>query len=72
MTRKSIKTWLVGLACACIPLTTAVSCDPVTGTANFFRNDDSGDYYDDGYYYDDYYYYDDGYYYDDCYYGGCY
>jgi len=68
MTRRNIKMWLLGLACAGIPLTTAASCDPVTGAVKFFRNDDGGDYYDDGYYYDDYYYYDDGYYYDDCYY----
>ena len=66
MTRRTIKMWLVGLACAGIPLTTAVSCDPVTGAASFFRNVDSGDYYDDGYYYDGGYYGD--YYYDDCYY----
>ena len=64
MTRRTIKMWLVGLACAGIPLTTAVSCDPVTGAANFFRNVDSGDYYDDGYYYDGGYYVDDCYYYD--------
>jgi len=50
---------------------TAATCDPVTGAFRFFRDDDSGDYYDDyyydgGYYYDDYYY--DDYYYDDYYY----
>jgi len=70
MTRKTIKTWLVGLACAGIPLVTAASCETLRGAASFFRDDDSGDYYDD-YYYDDYYYddyyYDDYYYYDDCY-----
>jgi hypothetical protein len=52
-------------------LTTAASCDPVTGAASFFRNDDDGCCYDDPYYYDDFYYYDD-YYYDDCYYYDCY
>ena len=60
MTRRTIKIWLVGLACGGIPLVTAASCDPLTGAANFFRDDDNGYYYDDGYYYNDGYY-------DDCY-----
>ena len=59
MIRRTIKMWLVGLACAGIPLVTSATCNPVTGGWSFFRNDD------DPYYYDDYYY-DYGYY-DDCY-----
>ena len=66
MTRRTIKMWLVGLACAGIPLVTSATCNPQTGGFNFFRNDDS--YYDDGYYYDDAYYVD---YYDDCYFFDC-
>ena len=69
MTRRTIKLWLLGLACAGIPLTTAFSCNPTTGAVDFFRNDDNGYYYDDGYYYNDGYYGD---YYGDCYYYDCY
>jgi hypothetical protein len=46
--------WLVGLACAGCTLAISATCDPLTGTANFFR--DIG-HYDDGYYVE---------YYDDC------
>lgn len=74
------KRWIVGLACAGIPLVTIGSCDPATGWLDFYRDDDLDYfegyyYYDDPYYYDDYYYYTDyyydpyyydGYYYDDC------
>ena len=60
MTRRTIKMWLVGLACAGIPLVTSATCNPQTGFLNFFRDDDGGYYYDDGYYYD-YGYYDDCY-----------
>lgn len=65
--RKAMLLLLVGGS----TLVTAATCDPVTGAFRFFRNDDSGDYYDDGYYYEDVYYYDD-YYYDDYYYDDCY
>ena len=58
MTRRTIKMWLVGLACAGIPLVTSATCNPQTGGWNFFRDDDGGYYYDDPYYYD-YGYYDD-------------
>ncbi len=54
MTRRTIKMWLVGLACAGCTLAISATCDPLTGTANFFR--DIG-HYDDGYYVE---------YYDDC------
>ncbi len=57
MTRRTIKLWLVGLACAGYTLVTSATCDPLTGTANFFRDDSSGYYYDAPYYVD---------YYDDC------
>ena len=55
-----VKATLVALCCGGIPLITEVQCYP-NGGGYFFRDDDSGDYYDD-YYYDDYYY--DDYYYD--------
>ena len=71
---RKTKAWLIGLACAGIPLVTIGSCDPVTGLFDFYRDDDyDGYYYDDVYYddylYDDYYYTD--YYYDDYYYDDC-
>lgn len=68
MTRRTIKLWLVGLACAGIPLATSATCNPLTGRFDFFRNDD-GYYFDDGYYYEDAYYVD---YYDDCFFFECY
>ena len=72
---RKTKAWLIGLACAGIPLVTIGSCDPVTGFFDFYRDDDyDGYYYEDVYYYDDYlyddYYYTD-YYYDDYYYDDC-
>ena len=70
---KKAKTWMIGIACAGIPLVTIGSCDPATGWFDFYRDDDldyyDGYYYGDAYYYDDYYY--DDYYYDDYYYDDC-
>lgn len=61
MTRKTIKRWLVGLACAGVPLVTSATCNPRTGVLDFFR-DDGGYYYTDAYYVD---------YYDDCFFFDC-
>ena len=60
MTKKfsGVKVFLVAASCGGIPFVTAASCDSYYGAFDFFRNDDSGDYYDDGYYYDDPYYFD--------------
>ena len=57
MRARKAKTWLIVLACAGMPLVTVGTCDPETGTINFY----SSDYDDDFYYYDRY---DRGYYYD--------
>lgn len=62
MTRRTIKMWLVGLACAGIPLVTSATCDPRTGAFDFFRGDSGNYYYDSGYYVD---------YYNDCYFLEC-
>ena len=62
MTRRTIKMWLVGLACAGYTLVTSATCDPRTGGLDFFRDDGNGYYYDDGYYVD---------YYDDCFFFDC-
>ena len=67
MKRCKLIAMVLALACAGIPLTTAVSCDPYGGGFDFYRNDDGDYYYDDGYYYDGYYDYGYGYdYYYDC------
>ena len=42
-----------------IPLITIASCDPRSGTFDFYRNTNSGDYADWGYSYDDCWYYCD-------------
>ena len=54
-----VKALFVAVACGGIPLITTATCDSYGGT--FFRDDDSGNYYDDGYYYEDVYFYDDVY-----------
>ena len=64
--KKTIKAWCLALATASTTLVTAVTCDPYTGFLDFYRDDDSGDYYYDDFYYDDGFYYDDPFYYDDC------
>jgi hypothetical protein len=64
MNLKNAKRFLVGLACAAIPLVTTASCDPAFGAFSFFRDDDDrGGFLD--VFVDDYY---DPCYYDDCYY----
>jgi len=67
--KKTIKAWCLALATASTTLITAATCDPYTGFFDFYRDDDSGDYYYDDYYYDDGFYYDDPFYYDDCFFG---
>ncbi|MBU0717948.1 MAG: hypothetical protein KJ749_06845 [Planctomycetes bacterium] len=68
MRTNKVRTTVLGLACAGIPLVTVGTCDPRTGMLDFFRDDDAGSYYYDGYIYDPYY---DGYYYDVYYYDYC-
>lgn len=57
---------LLGMALAATPLVTTATCDPVTGTFEFFRDDDApsigwGHDFHDGYYYGDVVFYDDCY-----------
>ena len=67
--KKTIKAWCLALATASTTLITAATCDPSTGFLDFYRDDDSGDYYYDDFYYDDGFYYDDPFYFDDCFFG---
>ena len=78
MTLTRAKMRLAALACAGVSLITTATCDPYTGTFDFFRDDDR-DYFlddglfylDDGYYYEEVIYYDDYGYYDDCFWFDC-
>ena len=67
MKRKNrLMKWALALAAAGSTFVTTGTCDPYTGYLDFYRDDDSDDYYYDDYFYDDGYYDDDPYYYDDC------
>jgi len=50
---------LVTLALGGIPLITTATCDPYTGTLDFYRDDDSYHGWFDGFYYEEYVVYDD-------------
>ena len=71
-----IRALIIAFAFAGIPLVTTGTCNPRTGTFDFYRNTDDGEWYeegvyiDDGWYYEDPYIFDDPYYYDDPYYHG--
>ena len=73
MTWRKATALAIGLAFAGIPLITTATCNPASGTFDFFRDDDDYGvwdvFVDDGWYYEDYYY--DDYYYDDYHYDDC-
>lgn len=47
MPGKKWKRRLVLLACGAIPLVTTASCDPLSGTFDFYRDDHTGFFFDD-------------------------
>jgi hypothetical protein len=55
MPRNRTVTWLMLSALGGAPLITAVTCDPATGSFDFYRDDDFDDFYNDDCYYDVYY-----------------
>ena len=64
--KRTIKAWCLALATASTTLITAATCDPYSGFFDFYRDDDSGDYFYDDFFFDDGFYYDDPFYFDDC------
>ncbi len=69
VTRRKTRAVAIILALAGMPFVTTATCDPMSGTFDFYRNDDQcdgflGDFLCDVGYYDDYD--------DDCWYGDCY
>ena len=63
---KKIRVWCLALATASTTLVTSATCDPSSGFVDFFRDDDSGDFFVDDFFFDDGFYFDDPFYYDDC------
>ncbi len=63
---------MVAIASAAMPLVTTATCNPATGSMNFFRDDDNEYWEDDFYYNEEVIYYDDPYYYEDVYYDDIY
>ena len=64
--KKTIKAWCFALTTASTTMITAATCDPYSGFFEFYRDDDSGDYFYDDFFFDDGFYYDDPFYFDDC------